>query len=193
MRKIRIRLNGIRDIDLLALKYQRGFSLEDAIYTALRGYLTGMPCTIPVPEKGTGTLVVKNQKPWVFLSLDEEADRQLIAWYEAIPRGRRSVAIKCILRNYLSRPYLDALDIHLQGEGAVWKPKQIMDHAESDRNPLAERSQMPAVEDTKPQEMPQRPQAIPPVPEYRPEPVSEETATDKSFDLFGEDGFVELY
>ena len=120
--RIKIRLKGVQDIDLLALKVNPSFYFERALKVALVNHVrkepieigSPLPSSIPIPKVSD-----------VYITLNDEKESDVIAWYKGIKDGCKSTAIKAIFRCSLSRAYVDVLsDVKLEEKALPVKKQQ---------------------------------------------------------------------
>ncbi len=165
--RIRIRLKGMADADLIALRLNPSFHFERAVIMAVRAYVRGESLTIPSPLPFPCEIDLKKEHI-ISISFNDSTEADLIDWYESFPEGFRTLAIKAILRCALSAPYISAF----AGASAP---------APAAKPALAKQEKPAAAKKTAPKQAPV---------DSEPEPLETPSGED---DIFGDDSFIENF
>lgn len=92
-------------MDLVTLYKNPNFSFQKALKLALKSYVNHKPCFILPPA----TVDVSNYNfksiYQLFFNFDEDKDADIIAWFKTIKDGKRTAAIKSVLRGSMIGPF----------------------------------------------------------------------------------------
>ena len=104
--RFKIQLNGIKDLDLLSLYYNRQFRFPEEVKRTLCAYVSNNDYSVLLPDHMKETIVPFTPVQ-INISLDDREDKDVIFFLQKIKKGYRSAAVKSIFRNYLQRPAID--------------------------------------------------------------------------------------
>lgn len=103
--RVSIHLYRTHDMDLVTLYKNPNFSFQKALKLALKSYVNHKPCFILPPA----TVDVSNYNfksiYQLFFNFDEEKDADIIEWFKTIKDGKRTAAIKSVLRGSMIGPF----------------------------------------------------------------------------------------
>lgn len=105
--RFKIQLSGIKDIDLLALFYNRRFRFADEVKASLIAYVSKKGYIVFLPEPDT-EISISLAPVQINIPLDDKEDKETIVFLKSIKHGCRSAAIKSIFRNMLQEPVIYA-------------------------------------------------------------------------------------
>ena len=100
---VALRLYRRYDLDLMALYFDESFNFPSAVKSALKAYIENKNIKIQTPwNLHIGENVPAMIK--VCLTLNDEADKDIIEWVKNTKHLQRNSEIKNLLRYYMSRP-----------------------------------------------------------------------------------------
>ena len=103
--RIKLRLKSPQDADLVALKDSPQIDLESILKLSLISHVRREPFHIETPLNAPQNI---STVKFVGFSLDDDEERDIIEWYQGIPEGLKSTALKSIIRSALSRAFVDS-------------------------------------------------------------------------------------
>lgn len=108
--RIKLLLSGIKDFDLLALSQNSRYKIGKEIKQALRMYIRGDMQSLTLPDRRSAPQEVTIEQRRISITLNDQADKDVIEWLNQIQPGCKSTAIKSVYRNMLEAPYLIGME-----------------------------------------------------------------------------------
>lgn len=176
--RIKLRLGGVKDADLIALHVSRDFDLPQNIRKALRYYVGRQSDKIILPHDVIPSF--STEPIAVNIPLNDVYDADIIQFLKELRIGYRSSAIKAIFRHAVERPYIEAFS----DCSTIVKPiytitKQSAQEPQKDNHSIKQ-----SVDETARISETHREQTV---------PDETQNNAEETWDLFSEDGFVENY